>query len=156
MNNKETIHVASYLYTGQAQGEFLPIEQATRLYGDDDMYVEGAIELAIDKVVILDQELRDYVDQLWAYIVRMVQEVESGKAGAKTYFPDQAILLTFERSGDKVRVSCKIGDELRVAEAAMNSLFPALKTAARVFFTKMIELAPDGRQAYEDALSRLS
>lgn len=72
------IVVRSYL--GTPDTSFTDIVDAEHAPADP-FYVDGAIELTIDDVEILDQGLWDLVDQLWAYICAMAQElVEKGYA----------------------------------------------------------------------------
>jgi hypothetical protein len=40
---------------------------------DNVSFLEGAIYLSIDNIVLLDEQLWDYVVQLWAYILDLIE-----------------------------------------------------------------------------------
>ncbi|MGH3391004.1 MAG: hypothetical protein ACRDOO_19220 [Actinomadura sp.] len=147
------IGITSYLRT--ADGRFVQVDAVTDAPSDPH-YVEGAIELVIDGVSIMDTEMWDYVDQLWAYICDMVRAyLERGEAS--TYFPDQPIMLSFKKQGaSRVLVSIKINDETRNAAAEEKELIEALRTHGSAFFARMTVLLPQNRDGYDDALERLS
>lgn len=63
------IEIISYLRT--TDGQFVEVSE-TDTRPANHRYVEGAIDLVIDGVPILDVALWDYVDQLCAYISDMV------------------------------------------------------------------------------------
>jgi hypothetical protein len=39
-------------------------------------YIEGAIELSVYGVVIIDRSMWDYVDQLWSYIAESISVLD--------------------------------------------------------------------------------
>ena len=86
-------------YLRAPDGTFQPVETSTSAPADPD-YVEGAIELTIDATTIIGTEEWDYVDQLWAYIANMLLNLKTDDV-ASTYFPDQPIKLTFERTAEQ-------------------------------------------------------
>jgi hypothetical protein len=60
-------------------------------------HIEGAIELDINGVDVIDQSMWDDVNQLCAYLTDMLMDL--GKKGeASSYFPDQPIKIGFKRS----------------------------------------------------------
>lgn len=134
-------------------GAFKQVEACEALPGDPD-YIEGAVELSIDGVEILGRSEWDYVDQLWAYIANMIHALRA-QDEASTYFPDQPILLTFERKGNKILVSSKSGKITRRASADESELFAAIGTAGREFFEKMSDLARSNSAGYQIALAKL-
>ncbi|NHV29588.1 hypothetical protein [Burkholderia sp. D-99] len=79
----------------------------------DPDYIEGAIELSINGVEILNKEMWDYVDQLWAYLAEGVMCVARGE-GFKTYFPDQPIEISFGVQGSKVVVAVTVYETVKV------------------------------------------
>jgi hypothetical protein len=118
-------------------------------------HVEGAIDLSIDGIQLLDRCLWDDVDQLWGYIGNMLAKLRESD-GVSTYFPDQPIKLAFERlSGGRLIVSVE-GRPLgrRAAAADENELVAALSRSARTFFEKMSTLIPENRSLYEETGSR--
>ncbi len=121
----------------------------------DPYHVEGAVELTINGVPIIDREMWDYVDQLWAYLGDMVLRFRE-KGEASTYFPDQPIKLSFSRHGrGRVLVSLAINRDSRAASVEEDELIEALRHHGISFFDKMKILLPDNVEGYEDALDRL-
>ena len=120
----------------------------------DPYYIEGAVELNIDGVEIIGRPEWDYVDQLWAYIANMMHALRT-QDKASTYFPDQPILLTFERRGNRVVVSAEAGESTRRASADESELFAAVRTAGREFFEKMSDLVPSNPGGYQISLAKL-
>ncbi|MGP2438629.1 hypothetical protein [Streptomyces sp. JW3] len=89
-----TIDINSYL--GNPSEGFTLVTEAAPPRNSD--YIDGAIDLFVHGVPILDRELWDYVDQLWAYILNMIEELRK-RDEVHTFFPDQPIKLTFKRVG---------------------------------------------------------
>jgi hypothetical protein len=119
-------------------------------------YVEGAVELTIDGTPIIDTVMWDYVDQLWAYIGDMVLSLQK-QGHASTYFPDQPIKLMFRKHGrSRVLVTLEINGTTRTASADEDELVSSLREHGSAFFGKMIELLPENRDGYADALERLN
>ncbi|MCC3650640.1 hypothetical protein LIX60_03865 [Streptomyces sp. S07_1.15] len=143
------IEVKSYLMG--ADGKFHPVDQVSTYDGDRD-YVEGAIELTINHVPIIDCDMYDYVDQLWAYLVRLIGEA-STSGRSETLFPDQPIRLTLEngRNG-RMLVTCDAGDGRRVAYCFRKELSAAIKEEATRFFQWMSQLIPENSRGYAYAL----
>jgi hypothetical protein len=135
-------------------GSFVRLEDCVRPLPDSE-YVEGAIELTVDGVEIMGLHEWDYVDQLWSYIVDMMHDLRaSGRA--VTFFPDQPIELSFEKTGQRVLVSCRAGDEVRRASVPAEELPDALRAEAQRFFTALSALIPENAATYESARSRLA
>lgn len=147
------IEITSYLRA--ADGQFAQVETVVTA-PPDARYVEGAVELAIDGVQILDVTMWDYVDQLWSYISDMVLKLRD-RDEASTYFPDQPIRFSFRRQGkDRVLVVLEINDKTRKASVEEGELLAALRAHGSAFFGKMTELLPENGDAYDDALDRLN
>ena len=147
------IQIKSYLR--EPGGEFTEVD-AVDSPPLNHRYVEGAVELTIDGVPIIDTVMWDYVDQLWAYIGDMVLSLrEQGQAS--TYFPDQPIKLMFRKQGrSRVLVTLEINGATRTASADRDELVSTLREHGSAFFGKMIELLPENRDGYTDALERLN
>jgi hypothetical protein len=147
------IDITSYLRT--ASGEFVDITETTSP-PPDPAYVEGAIAMTVNGVRILDQDLWDYVDQLWAYISDMVLKLAT-EDEASTYFPDQPIRLSFKRvAGGLVLVSLSYDDVRRAVSADEREFLAALRRCGMEFFTRMMELLPENAAVYDSALTRLT
>ena len=66
-------------------------------------YLGGAIYLKYGDEVILDFKLWDYVDQLWAYILNLVEDyVLSGSS--ETLFPDQPAKIKIKKISDEYMI----------------------------------------------------
>ncbi|MDF3298562.1 hypothetical protein [Streptomyces tropicalis] len=147
------IEITSYLRT--KSGSFVDVAEAS-FPPADPSYVEGAIDMTINGVRILDQELWDYVDELWAYIGDMVLKL-ADEDEVSTYFPDQPIRLLFKRlGGGLVLVSLTYDDVKRTVPVEERELVDALQRSGTEFFTRMKELLPENALGYDDALTRLT
>lgn len=143
------ISLRSYLRL--PDGSFTPVEECTQAPPDPD-YVEGVIELSIDWKPIVTLDQWDYVDQLWAYLASMLEEVRaSGRAS--TYFPDQPLVLRFERvGGGRLLVAC--GE--RKAATPEAEFVAAVRREGLRFFTEMDRLLPGSAGAYAEAVKSLT
>ena len=147
------IEVVSYLRT--PDGQFVQVDDAVEA-PVDPQYIEGAIEMSIDGIPILDKVMWDYVDQLWAYIADMVLALTQ-RGESSTYFPDQPIKLAFQKQGkSRVLVTLRINDETRTASIDSAELIKALREHGSAFFHKLSQLLPGNSVGYADALRRLT
>lgn len=80
---------------------------------EDLDYIEGAIELTINGVVLLNKDMWDYIDQLWSYIADGIICIQSNKS-FETYFPDQPIKVSFTPIKESVSVSVTCDSENKV------------------------------------------
>ena len=76
-------------------------------------YIEGALELSINGVVLIDKTMWDYIDQLWAYIVNGVENILNDEP-FETYFPDQPIKLKVIPSNENIIFSVECDTEKKV------------------------------------------
>jgi len=147
------IEIQSFLRN--SDGSFVPVGDATNP-PRDIRHVEGAIELSIDGVVVLDKALWDDVDQLWAYIGDMVVVLRQ-RVEASTYLPDQPIKLTFKRLAvGRVLISLENGSDRRSVATDESEFMDALIKHASFFFEKISRLIPANRPGYDDAVLRFS
>lgn len=74
---------------------------------EDYNYIEGALELTINGINLLDKSMWDYIDQLWSYIADGVICISNDEA-FEIYYPDQPIKISFtpERGYVFVSVVC--------------------------------------------------
>jgi hypothetical protein len=146
------IQITSYLRS--ADGRFVPVGDACDA-PPDPRYIEGAIDLSINGVTIMDTVLWDYVDQLWAYIVDMVISLRE-KGEASTFFPDQPIKLSFRRqNADNVLVKIEVNKIVKVATVSETELISTLRLHGLEFFDKLAKLLPRNAGRYEDAVMHL-
>jgi len=148
------ISIVSYLRT--ADGDFVPVPEAT-VAPPNDLHIEGAIELTVNGVDVMDTSLWDDVDQLWAYIASMVDDLAKSDS-VSTYFPDQPIKFAIERMhGRKVSVSTDTGEaKKRRTVVDEDSLVSALRAAGLEFFDAMSRLVPRNAETYQVSVRRLS
>lgn len=90
----------TYLKTG---GNFEEFYSSSRKIKNRE-YIEGAIELTINDVSIIDKSMWDLVDQLWAYLTEGIECAAKGE-NFKTYFPDQSIEIDIQTKRDKVIIA---------------------------------------------------
>src|SRR5947208_1561419 len=88
---------------------FIDINDATSLVSIKNLidlnYIEGAIVIEYDGKFILDFIMWDLVDQLWTYLIRMIEDTLNTGC-AETYFPDQPIKLEMRKiSEDYVQLN---------------------------------------------------
>jgi hypothetical protein len=146
------IEVNSYLRA--EDGQYTLVEDVADAPADP-RYIEGALELTINGVPILDIEMWDYIDQLWSYVSDMVSGIRE-ESEVSTYFPDQPIKLSFSKQGtSRVLVSVSINGRLRIASIEMDELFAELRRSGDSFFGKMMTLVPENADSYKEALHRL-
>ncbi|ELY4465718.1 hypothetical protein SMZ70_004046, partial [Cronobacter sakazakii] len=55
-------------------------------------YIDGAVELSINGVCLIDKSMYDYIDQLWSYLAEGLSKINKGET-FETYFPDQPIAV---------------------------------------------------------------
>lgn len=148
------IEVVSYLR--DPDGQFSQVEAATSR-PNDPRYIEGAIDLTVNGVQILDTFVWDYVDQLWAYISDMIIALRE-RGEASTYFPDQPIRLSFRKQGlNQVLVTLELDSNTRRTASINESEFiNALRAGGLAFFQRMSELVPENRAGYQPSLARLN
>jgi len=146
------ITITTYLRTPDETFEL--VETSTSSPADPD-HIEGAIELVVDGTTVIGTEEWDDVDQLWAYIADMVEDLKAGEDLAETYFPDQPIRLAFERTDGEILITAELDEEVRHALIAETDLITALETAARRFFEKMLTLAGGNAAAYREVLASI-
>jgi len=122
---------------------------------DDSDYIQGAIELKINDVEIINKSMFDYIDQLWAYIADGLVDVSQRK-DFYTYFPDQPIKLSINYLyGDVVKVSLICDDEVN-AVIDKNIFIQCLSGHIKGFMMEMKCIAPDNIDIYEDIINKLN
>lgn len=114
-------------------------------------YVEGALHISVNGIDLLTTDEWDYIDQLWAYMVDGMLEVNKGNS-FEFYFPDQPIQVSFLLQGrEKVLVTVFV-NEKKSALISLVEFNQCFKKSAQDFFRKMIELLPEHKDTYQDCL----
>src|SRR5882762_6519438 len=93
------IAIRSFL---KVENALVPVEEFVGPILDDN-YIEGAIELSIGHKTILTREMVDYVDQLWAYLIRGLGEVVAGREFS-TFYPDMPLEVVLRPQGGRVTI----------------------------------------------------
>ena len=143
------INVVSYIKIGE---EFVTIDDP-RATVEDPYYIEGAIELDVDGVVLFNQAMWDLVDQLWDYVVQGLESIEKGKP-FKIFFPDQPLDIVFTHLyDDMIKISVDEGqytvvvDRKEFAKSILGSVKPLLNFIA--------EKSPSNKEGCDDTVQRL-
>jgi hypothetical protein len=118
-------------------------------------YLEGAIYIAFNDQVIMDYEMWDLVDTLWAYFLILIKDVIE-KNKAEIYFPDQAIQIKMQANEKFIMFSLTIPNNKKRAWCLPRDLFlKALLDGAQYFFEKMILIFEENQEDYVDELKRI-
>ncbi|MBI0376537.1 hypothetical protein JBE27_09680 [Streptomyces albiflaviniger] len=135
-------------------GSFVAVEQAQFRIPDPD-YIEGALELEVNGVAILSLADWDYVDQLWSYLINVLEEYsESGVAS--TRLPDQPTKLTLSRQGKGyVLVRVDRGKTSQSSVVEESEFVSGLKESGGLFFTRMAGILPESEGYYISERDRL-
>lgn len=136
--------------------KLLPVEEFVGTIVDDH-YVEGAIELTIDRKPILRREMIDYVDQLWAYLIDGVSEVVAGREFA-TGYPGMPIDIVFRPRGGRVTIALSSSSHKWDADASISvaDLVSSLVPAGILFFERLRPLVPSHRAMYDRCIADLT
>lgn len=121
----------------------------------DEDYIEGAIELSVDRRPVLGREMVDYVDQLWAYLVKGLGEVVAGREFS-TYYPDMPVQIIFRPQGRDVAVIVDPQHWNRMASMPADEFISAMTSAGTVFFNRLRQYAPNNSARYDRNISHLT
>jgi hypothetical protein len=138
----------------KANDALVPVEQLTCRIPDEN-YIEGAIELSVGQKPILTREMIDYVDQLWAYLIRGLGEVVAGREFS-TFYPDMPLEVVLRPQDGRVTILVDPQGRGAEASAAIDDLRVAMATAGTLFFERMRLLAPSNEAIYARYLSELA
>lgn len=147
----DMISVKSFLKVGD---DLVPVEDFVGPIRDED-YIEGAIELSVDRSPILDREMVDYVDQLWAYIARGLGEVVAGREFS-TYYPDMPVQMIFRPQGRDVAIIVDPQHWNRVASMPVAEFIAAMTSAGTAFFNRLRQYASNNSRRYDRNISHLA
>src|ERR1043165_8727823 len=145
------IHVESWL---KVADDLVSVQEFSGPVADQD-YIEGAIELTISDKPMLTRDMVDYVDQLWAYLIRGLGEVLVGNEFS-TYYPDMPIQIIFRPQGRDVTVIVDPQEWNRIASVPLDILVGAMASAGTIFFDKLRQHAPNNRARYDRNVSHLA
>ncbi|MGG1650007.1 hypothetical protein [Paenibacillus sp. NRS-1780] len=116
-------------------------------------YLNGAITLTYCEQTLLDVTLWDLVDQLWAYILNVVESLLTTGEG-ETYFPDQPVKLHLKSiSVDLVLYEIEANEHIKVA-LPKNEFIQTILEGADDFFKNMEECFK-GKCSYQYEIEKI-
>lgn len=121
----------------------------------DSDYIDGAVELTIHGIKLIDISMYDYIDDLWSYFSEGLASVYEEK-DFTTFFPDQPIEVRFEvcRKNSDLIVSVNCHEEVSVA-INRKEFIREMKLHAERFFEKLQDIVPDSLITFNVAKSYL-
>ncbi|AVQ47667.1 hypothetical protein [Clostridium botulinum] len=117
-------------------------------------YLEGAIYLRYGDETILDFKLWDYVDQLWAYIINLVEEFTLN-GDSQTLFPDQPIKIKFKSISDEYMIMIVENDSLYTWTLPKKEFLNILLNESELFFKTITENLNISESYYTFELSKI-
>lgn len=120
----------------------------------DTHYIDGAIEIQYKNKFIFDISMWDLVDQLWAYILNIIEDMLKFKRGT-TGFPDQPSDITMEDiSPDKILFSIDMREK-KTWCLPKKEFLNALLDGAEHFFFQMMIILPSEQSKFMRSLNRI-
>ena len=102
----------------------------------DDFYLDGVIEIKNEKQIFLEINDWDLVDQLWSYILNLIEEYnESGES--EIYFPDCPNKIKIKKMYDGYLMLSITTDQERRELMNQNEILGILLNEANVFFNSI-------------------
>lgn len=122
----------------------------------DPNYIEGAVCLDVNGTQVLTLEMWDLIDQLWAYVVQGLEEIQQQNAW-RTYFPDQPLELSFKTDARRQIITIEVNPDTGSikASAQYDEFFSLMGDEARNFFLKMKQIAPANQNTYDSCLEQI-
>lgn len=114
-------------------------------------YLDGAILIRYNDEIIMDSTLWDLIDQLWSYILNLIQEfINTGEA--ETFFPDQPVKIKLKKITKSTVLFSVYNNSWQFDT---NSFIKSLLDGAEVFFDKMAIYNINEENYYKDELLRI-
>lgn len=119
---------------------FISIEDRDSIIKDKDKidtsYIEGVIYFEYNGVILMDFTYWDIIDQLWAYLINLVEDFFLNKE-SEVYFPDQPIKLKLKDINESlVLFTIESKDVTRLA-LPKQELIRCILESGESFFTKL-------------------
>ena len=148
------ISIESYLCDNRGEN-FVKVSPDMHYTLLNTRYINGAIELNVDGIYIFDKSMWDLVDQLWVYILNILEDLHSNGSG-ESYFPDQPLKFSFARiPGNRIKIESFPGQDHYTAVIDTETLLSAVKHAGLLFFRSIERLLPELADTYKVYVSRL-
>ncbi|EJC1154368.1 hypothetical protein MYA08_002842 [Cronobacter sakazakii] len=143
---KAGISVKTYIKCGDNYIDFFDFTGPVK----DVDYIDGAVELSINGVCLIDKSMYDYIDQLWSYLAEGLSKINKGET-FETYFPDQPIAVKIIADKNNILISVHCHSEVKVY---VNKNIFLLKIAehARAFFEHLKTIDPSSDKASDLSL----
>ena len=117
-------------------------------------YIGGAIEIQYQNQMILKIDLADLIDQLWDYILNIIEDMLKFKRGT-TGFPDQPTDMTIEDIGpNKVLFSIDAWEK-KTWCLPKKEFLNALLDGGEHFFFQMMIILPSEQSNFMHSLNRI-
>lgn len=153
MTCKSTIHISTFLRLHT--GALVPIADHSKCVDDED-YIEGALEIQVNKKIVIPRKYWDYIDQLWSYFVNALIGIHEGQDSFEISYPDQPIIICITRlSGKSAKILFKGGLDKIEEEVDWELLVESIIISGLSFFEKMKELNPGKAEVYQCEINRL-
>lgn len=143
------IEVASYI---KHKKKFINIFEFEGVI-DDPNYIEGGVILNVNGVELINLEMWDYIDQLWAYISTGLNLAAEDKE-FETNFPDQPIKMKFKpiRQELLLSVNCHTNTKVIVEK---NAFVNDMSKYALAFFERLSNLKGVDKNNYDYEIKML-
>ncbi|GBC59857.1 hypothetical protein DENIS_0798 [Desulfonema ishimotonii] len=144
------IKIETYFFINN---EFIPMNRFKGQFDDID-YIEGAIELTINNKKIISLKSWDYVDQLWAYFINGIEEIQNMR-NFFTYFPDQPVVLSFTlEDNDFVKIGTDYDGEIYLS-VPKKEFISTVCSEAEHFFKHMSNIVPQHKNFWNEYLGKI-
>lgn len=117
-------------------------------------YLEGAIYLKYGDEVILDFKLWDYIDQLWAYILNLVEEFALNDS-SEILFPDQPAKIKFKKISDEYMIMVLETNTRHTWNLPSKELLNTLLNESEMFFKSITENLSLAEEQYGFEISKI-
>ena len=145
-----TIELRSYIKKDEEYVDVFEFDDVIQ----DKNYIEGAICLKINDIYLINLEMWDYIDQLWAYFTEGVLEVIDNNE-FETNFPDQPIKVKFKLLRDNVLVSVICHSEVK-AVVNKKEFIKVFSRQALCFFEKLSTFKGIDKDSYNYEIEKLN
>lgn len=144
------MHIKTYIKYGE---EYIDFFDFTGPIKDPD-YIEGALELFVNGIKLIDKSMYDYIDDLWSYLAEGLSIVSKGEA-FKTYFPDQPIEVKLVPAKNNILIIVNCHSEVKVY-VNKNEFLVAMAEHAKAFFEHLKRIVPSSYKSSDLSISFLN
>lgn len=106
----------------------------------DPKYIEGSLRIVVNDKVFLDESVEDLIDQLWEYLLNLIEEIDENGEGEFS-FPDQPLQFTAKLDARRQLLSIHLGEPfLRRQLVTWLEFREAVCTHANEFFHLLFKI----------------